>query len=68
MESIHDRMQVILSREAASLWLDPGSNAAELKAVLMPYPSSEMDAYEISTLVNSPRNDSPEVIERVDTD
>ena len=58
MAPIHDRMPVILTKGAESIWLDQTQNdMAELKEVLVPYPPNEMDAYEVSNLVNSPKND-----------
>jgi putative SOS response-associated peptidase YedK len=61
---VHDRMPVILSGDAAALWLDPGAAQPELRAVLQPYQGDDLTAYEVSTLVNSPRNNSPECIVR----
>ena len=37
-------------------------DANALTSLLMPYPSEEMEAYEVSTVVNSPRNDTPDCI------
>ena len=65
MEPIHNRMPVILTRETESSWLDQKAESSELRALLVPYPANEMDAYEVSTLVNSPKNDSLEVIARL---
>ena len=46
-----------------SLWLDDDmQDPAALTGVLTPYPVELMEAYEVSTLVNSPSNDGPEVI------
>ena len=39
--------------------------AGELRSVLTPYPDAAMEAYEVSTLVNSVANDGPELITRV---
>ena len=65
MEPIHNRMPVILPREAEGLWLAPGpTQASVLKALLVPYPAADMEAYQVSALVNSPRNDTPDVIAR----
>lgn len=61
---IHDRMPVILPRAAWDLWLtpdDPGRDA--LESALRPFPGDEMEAFSVSTLVNSPANDRPECIE-----
>jgi putative SOS response-associated peptidase YedK len=66
MESLHDRMPVILSDEDYDRWLDPkNEDVAALQDLLRPYPAEEMAAFPISTLVNSPRNDRPECIERL---
>ena len=67
LASIHNRMPVILPRESEELWLDPWlDDPATLTSVLIPHPGEEMDAYEVSTMVNYARNDGPEVIARVD--
>lgn len=66
MTSIHDRMPVILPRESEVLWLDHDEqDVATLSELLLPYDSDQMEAYEVSTLVNSPRNNSPELISPV---
>ena len=68
MTSIHDRMPVILPRESEDLWLDPDEqDSAMLSELLLPYDSNQMEAYEVSTLVNSLRNNSPELIPPVVT-
>ena len=68
MTSIHDRMPVILPRESEASWLDPEEqDTTMLSELLLPYDSDRMEAYEVSTLVNSPRNNFPEVIEPVAT-
>ena len=62
---IHNRMPVILHRELEELWLDTGiDDAAALAPMLVSMPNDVLNAYEISTLVNSARNDGPEVIAR----
>ena len=61
MEQIHNRMPVILPREAEATWLDPQVEDQEaLTSLLVPFPAEEMDAYVVSTLVNSAKNDFPE--------
>jgi putative SOS response-associated peptidase YedK len=66
MQSIHERMPVILSKEDQRAWLDPANqDALPLVALLQPYPSDEMQAYAVSPLVNSPRNNSAECIKPV---
>src|SRR5262245_17441469 len=54
MEQIHNRMPVILSREAETAWLDHTiDDPQKLLSLLQPYPDKEMTAYEVSLLVNS---------------
>ena len=67
MEDIHDRMPVILNKEGRFKWLDPDLKVtSQLKDLLLPYPSEEIEAYKISNFVNSPKNNTPECIEPVD--
>ncbi|MCK6258420.1 SOS response-associated peptidase [Fictibacillus sp. KIGAM418] len=58
MKDLHDRMPVILTKEAEESWLDPSIQDNEyLKSLLTPYDSEQMEAFEVSPVVNSPRND-----------
>lgn len=60
---IHNRMPVILTREHEELWLDKTVEDPDvLGNLLQPYPSDEMEAYEVSRIANYPRNDVPECI------
>ena len=66
MEPIHNRMPVILPREGEPVWLDQNlDDMAQLRELLVPYSASEMEAYEVSPLVNSPGNEVPECIARI---
>jgi putative SOS response-associated peptidase YedK len=66
MEPLHDRMPVILPREAYGFWLDPAVQEPErLQPLLCPFPAGEMTAYPVSTLVNNPRNEQAECIAKV---
>jgi putative SOS response-associated peptidase YedK len=63
MAGIHDRMPVILDRSAEAAWLDPELRDRDaLQELFKPCPSSWLDAVEVSTLVNSTRNNSPDVL------
>lgn len=67
--SIHNRMPVMLPPSAYDEWLDPSPQKAEaLQHLLKPYPSDAMSAYAVSTLVNSPANDRPELVKPVMVD
>ena len=63
MADIHNRMPVILQSDAEKVWLDPEiQDAGVLASLLSPYPADRMLAYQVSALVNSPKNDKPECI------
>lgn len=61
---IHDRMPLMLQRPDQERWLDLRTSVDELRALMQPY-SGSLEAYAVSTLVNSPMNDSPELVEPV---
>ncbi len=66
MKPIHDRMPVIIPSELQDEWLDPKTaDPSHLLGLLKPSPSEGMEAYPVSKLVNSPRNNSPECIKRL---
>ncbi|MBZ0293539.1 MAG: SOS response-associated peptidase [Anaerolineae bacterium] len=66
MSEIHNRMPVILPRNAYDLWLTPGEAPTEdLRQLMKPFDAQAMEAYPVSTFVNRPANDTPETIERV---
>lgn len=66
MAEIHDRMPVILPKEHRSTWLNPSiQDKDQLKSLLIPYAADEMMVYEVSTKVNSPMNNSVELIQKV---
>ena len=62
LENIHERMPVILSREAESLWLNKFSSQEELKQVLQPYDRDQTRFYTVSSRVNQAGLDEPSVI------
>ena len=67
MEPIHNRMPVMLTREAEEQWLDHGNtDTGELRELLVPYSVGGMEAYEVANLINKPQNDVAEVVARVD--
>ena len=62
MAEIHNRMPVILPKEAWGLWLDPASQVREVQPLLVPYPAELMAAYPVGSAVGNTRNDGPELI------
>ena len=66
MTKIHNRMPAILDDGEAKRWLTPGPITAEQVAELTtPHSADDMEAIPISSLVNRPENDVPEVLEPV---
>jgi putative SOS response-associated peptidase YedK len=66
MESIHDRMPVILASGAWGPWLGAENASTEaLKALLVPASAEGMVAYPVNTAVNRGREDAPELIKPV---
>ena len=60
VEDMHDRMPVILPETAYEAWLTtPPEQAEALTEFLVPFDANRMRRYEVSSLVNSPQNDSP---------
>lgn len=66
MTAVHDRMPVIIEPADRAAWLGKDSAAPDLLPLLRPYRGDDLEIYEVSTMVNSPANDLPECIERVD--
>ncbi len=63
MESIHNRMPVILDPMDYAEWLDPAPRTPDsLLHLIKPFPADKMSAHPVSTLVNTPKNDRPELI------
>jgi len=67
MQDIHDRMPVILTEDAAKLWLDPKNRDVEvLQKLLVEYDSQEMMLHQVSSRVNKPANDDIDIIQKVE--
>lgn len=66
LKPIHNRMPVILPEENEKAWLDRSiKDKGFLKSLLVPYDTEQMEVYEVSPAVNSPKNDSPECIKEI---
>jgi putative SOS response-associated peptidase YedK len=66
VQDIHDRMPVILKPDAEKYWLDPSiTDTTKLNPLLKPLDHALMEAYEVSPLVNSPKNNSIELIQKI---
>ena len=63
LRPIHDRMPVILGRDAREAWLatdDPGAEA--LTRLLTPYDPAALEAWPVSRRVNTPANDDASLV------
>lgn len=50
-------MPAILNENACKIWLDAeNKDARPLEKLLAPYQDADLDAYPVSTYVNSPKN------------
>jgi putative SOS response-associated peptidase YedK len=62
---VHNRMPAILKPEVEADWLDLDITPEQALEMLQPYPDGAMEDCGISTLINSPVNDTPKIIESV---
>jgi putative SOS response-associated peptidase YedK len=64
MKNIHHRMPVILDEDEEDKYLDPESQDIEklYKILVSSYPSEKMKAYPVSRAVNSPKNNSKDLL------
>jgi putative SOS response-associated peptidase YedK len=60
---IHDRMPVIIDPADYDRWLTAPEPPADL---LRPYPVEAMEAFPVSTLVNSAKNEDPRCVEPIE--
>ena len=69
MQSIHHRMPVILKQEDERRWLDIElTQKHEITSLLKPLDSAKMSAYRISTRINKPLFNDPDLIKPVEDD
>jgi putative SOS response-associated peptidase YedK len=57
VNTIHDRMPVILNHEGQKIWMDKNASESELKNLFKPYPSDEMNMVETPLAVPSKKTD-----------
>src|SRR5262249_48138362 len=62
VSEIHNRMPAMLPLHHERDWLDPDREPEQLLPLLVPFPPQRMRLYAVSTMVNSARNNSPEII------
>jgi putative SOS response-associated peptidase YedK len=62
MSTIHNRMPVILEPDDEDAWLDQETSVADLAKLLKPFHAKDLQEYVVSTAVNSPVNNSADLI------
>jgi putative SOS response-associated peptidase YedK len=63
---IHDRMPVMLARDAWDRWLDRELTDGEVVAdLLRPAPDDLLELWPVSPRVNSPKHDDPTLLEAI---
>ncbi len=63
MKSIHSRKPVMLDRENAQRWITPGLSPSEIREIANSAMKDDLfDWNRVSTQVNNPRNDGPELL------
>jgi putative SOS response-associated peptidase YedK len=66
---IHDRMPLLVEPDRYAAWLDPARNDPDgLRELLVPAAPGRLEAYPVSTEVNSVRNNGPQLVEPVPLD
>lgn len=67
VENIHDRMPVIIEEKDFGAWLDPEfQDVKKLSPLLKPYVHKDLEAYAVSTYVNTPKNTGEQCVERIE--
>jgi putative SOS response-associated peptidase YedK len=59
---IHDRMPLLVERDRYTEWLDPTVDGSRAGRLLVPAAPGRLQAYPVSTAVNSVRNNGPELL------
>jgi putative SOS response-associated peptidase YedK len=66
LETIHNRMPVILEPRDYDRWLEVGDPARPPIDLLRPYPAEKMEAWPVSERVGNVRNDEPALLAKVE--
>ena len=62
MANIHARMPVILTADQEQSWLDNATGRSELDSIMLGDTSQELTAWQVSSEVNSVRNNCPDLL------
>lgn len=68
LKPVHDRMPVIVKPEDYDLWLDPQETKTDaVEKLLAPFRADKMTSHPVSTNVNYPDADSPDLIKPINS-
>ncbi|MBN2504960.1 MAG: SOS response-associated peptidase [Bacilli bacterium] len=66
LDTIHDRMPVILDEDEAKMWLDMDiTDSQKLESLLKPFSPEAMSGYPVSAYVNNSKNEGSECLRRI---
>lgn len=63
MRPVHDRMPVVLPRDAEACWIDPDAGTGELLELLRPAAAGALTMREVSDAVNDVHDDGPHLLD-----
>ena len=67
IQSIHERMPVIITQDNFDAWLDPhNTDTSKLTDLLTRCDNKLLEPYRVSTAVNNPAHDKPELLDKID--
>jgi putative SOS response-associated peptidase YedK len=66
LDSLHDRMPVVLDDDGIDAWLDPGAPLGELGALLVPAPPGTLRHHQVDRRVGNVANDDPGLVAPLD--
>ena len=69
LEPVHERMPLVIGEKDYKWWLgeDDRENDGAPDDLLKPYPADLMTSHEVGTMVNSPSNNAPELIQPINS-
>ena len=66
LTSVHDRMPVILDRDALEVWLHPAADLGHVQSLLRPAPAASLRMWPVSIAVNQVTADGPELLRPIE--
>lgn len=66
LASVHNRMPVILERDALEVWLDPDADLGHVRSLLHPAPAESLRMWPVGTAVNRVASDGPELLRPIE--